>query len=108
MDFGWAGDAADRLDPGSPESIEEIERPPLRHIDKYIRAECPCLSQRYTVAVMTCIGFMISFGIKCNLGMAKLKLEGLMHNRVRKKYKIKNLIYNPDFILIFKRFLYII
>lgn len=82
MDFGWAGDAADRLDAGSPESFEEIERPPLRHIDKYVRAECPCLSQRYTVAVMTCLGFMISFGIKCNLGMAKLRLEALMHNRV--------------------------
>jgi MFS transporter, ACS family, solute carrier family 17 (sodium-dependent inorganic phosphate cotransporter), member 6/7/8 len=42
--------------------VPEIERPPLRHIDKYIRPECPCLSKRYTVAVLTCVGkFLIKF-----------------------------------------------
>jgi hypothetical protein len=41
---------------GTPESLPEPERPPLRHIDKYVRPECPCLSKRYTVAVLTCIG----------------------------------------------------
>jgi len=41
---------------GSPTPVPEIERPPLRHIDKYIRPECPCLSKRYTVAVLTCVG----------------------------------------------------
>ncbi|KAG4070847.1 hypothetical protein HA402_011073 [Bradysia odoriphaga] len=59
----------------SPASFDEIERPPLRHIDKYIRAEMPCLSARYTVAVMTSLGFIISFGIRCNLSMAKLSLS---------------------------------
>ena len=78
------------------------ERPPLRPIDKYIKPECPCLSKRYTVAVLTClgmlnnfthhsnddddtmwwnyflklfcsIGFIISFGMRCNMGMAKLQ-----------------------------------
>jgi hypothetical protein len=43
-------------DLGTPESLPEPERPPLRHIDKYIRPECPCLSKRYTVAVLTCVG----------------------------------------------------
>lgn len=61
-------------DPGSPASFDEIERPPLRHIDKYCRAEIPCLTHRYTVAMLTCIGFIISFGIRCNLSMAKLAL----------------------------------
>jgi ACS family sodium-dependent inorganic phosphate cotransporter-like MFS transporter 6/7/8 len=41
---------------GTPDSLPEPERPPLRHIDKYVRPECPCLSKRYTVAVLTCIG----------------------------------------------------
>jgi hypothetical protein len=41
---------------GSPESLPEPERPPLRHIDKYVRPECPCLSKRYTMAVLTCVG----------------------------------------------------
>ncbi|CAB3380348.1 Hypothetical predicted protein [Cloeon dipterum] len=61
--------------PGTPQSAPEIERPPLRHIDKYIRPECPCLSKRYTVAVLTCVGFVISFGMRCNMGMAKLQFE---------------------------------
>lgn len=33
-----------------------MQRPPLRPIDKYIRPECPCLTKRYTVAVLTCCG----------------------------------------------------
>jgi hypothetical protein len=41
---------------GSPESLPEPERPPLRHIDRYVRPECPCLSKRYTMAVLTCVG----------------------------------------------------
>lgn len=61
--------------PESPMSFEEVERPPLRHIDKYTKAECPCLSQRYTIALMACLGFVISFGMRCNMGMAKLQLE---------------------------------
>ncbi|CRL01215.1 CLUMA_CG014417, isoform A [Clunio marinus] len=62
--------------PDSPMSFEEMERPPLRHIDKYTKAECPCLpTQRYTIALMACLGFIISFGMRCNMGMAKLQLE---------------------------------
>lgn len=38
------------------DSVPEPERPPLRHIDTYIQPECPCLSKRYTVAVLACIG----------------------------------------------------
>lgn len=64
--------------PDSPASFDEIERPPLRHIDKYVRAEFPCMTTRYTVATMTCIGFIISFGIRCNLSMAKLTLAEIV------------------------------
>ena len=38
------------------DSLPEPERPPLRHIDTYLKPECPCLSKRYTVAVLACIG----------------------------------------------------
>lgn len=65
---------------GTPESLPEIERPPLRHIDKYVRAEFPCLSKRYTVAVLTCVGFMISFGMRCNMAMAKLQFAKAFSN----------------------------
>lgn len=38
------------------DSVPEPERPPLRHIDTYIKPECPCLTKRYTVAVLACTG----------------------------------------------------
>ncbi|XP_017859734.1 PREDICTED: vesicular glutamate transporter 1 [Drosophila arizonae] len=61
--------------PDSPASFEEIERPPLRKIDKYCKAECPCMPARYTIATMACVGFMIAFGMRCNMSAAKLKGE---------------------------------
>lgn len=82
-DGGGAYDGGD-----SPASFDEIERPPLRHIDKYVRAECPCLTARYTVAMMTCIGFIISFGIRCNLSMAKLTLAEMVSSLYSKEQKI--------------------
>ena len=69
---GGGGNYDDNI-PESPTSFEEIERPPLRRIDKYTKAECPCLTQRYTIAMMACMGFIISFGMRCNMGMAKLQ-----------------------------------
>ncbi|XP_066601443.1 vesicular glutamate transporter 1 [Prorops nasuta] len=57
------------------DSLQEPERPPLRHIDTYCKPECPCLSKRYTVAVLACLGFVISFGMRCNMGMAKVLLQ---------------------------------
>ncbi|KAF4520610.1 hypothetical protein B566_EDAN006021 [Ephemera danica] len=86
------------------EALPEPERPPLRHIDKYIRPELPCLSKRYTVATLTCIGnhsifhinsinytlyfisgFIISFGMRCNMGMAKIQFE---HKEVKYKWSV--------------------
>ncbi|XP_026315622.1 vesicular glutamate transporter 1 [Hyposmocoma kahamanoa] len=61
-------DGEDLETPPSP------DRPPPRKIDKYIRAECPCLSARYTVALLACFGFSIMFGMRCNMSMAKLKM----------------------------------
>ncbi|XP_060803924.1 vesicular glutamate transporter 1 [Amyelois transitella] len=61
-------DGEDLETPPSP------NRPPPRPIDKYVRAECPCLSARYTVALLACFGFSIMFGMRCNMSMAKLKM----------------------------------
>ncbi|KAF0766328.1 vesicular glutamate transporter 1-like [Aphis craccivora] len=57
------------------ESLASPVRPPLRHIDKYIKPEIPNISKRYTIAILTCVGFMISFGMRCNMSMAKLKFH---------------------------------
>lgn len=75
MDGGGSGGGGGPGDGGdeSPMSMDDYERPPLRHIDKYIKPELPCIhTTRYTIAIMTCIGFIISFGMRCNMGMAKL------------------------------------
>nr|CAG4643905.1 EOG090X04X8 [Lepidurus arcticus] len=61
---------------GSPDSMPELEKPPLRKIDMYIRPDCPCcnMTKRYTIALMASIGFVISFGIRCNLGVAIVQM----------------------------------
>ncbi|XP_050541760.1 vesicular glutamate transporter 1 [Daktulosphaira vitifoliae] len=72
----YSGDADGRPGLQSPtESLPSPVRPPLRHIDRYIAPEIPNLSKRYTIAVLTCIGFMITFGMRCNMSMAKLKFH---------------------------------
>ncbi|CAB4070511.1 SLC17A6_7_8 [Lepeophtheirus salmonis] len=60
-----------------PEEFPELERPKLRKIDKYCQPECPCcsVSKRYTQAILVAIGFVISFGIRCNVGVATIKMK---------------------------------
>ena len=39
--------------------------------------ECPCcpnMTKRYTIAVLVSIGFVISFGSRCNIGVAQVKM----------------------------------
>merc|ERR1719357_1091238 len=60
----------------NPDDFPELERPPLRKIDKYCQPECPCcsLTKRYTQAILVMFGFIISFGIRCNVGVATVKM----------------------------------
>ncbi|CAH0768421.1 unnamed protein product [Bemisia tabaci] len=75
------------------ENLPEIERPPLRHIDKYIAPECPCLTKRYTMSVLTCLGFIITFGMRCNMSIAKLQLLG---NRTEEEIQAKIQVFRPE------------
>ena len=45
---------------GTPQSLPELERPPLRKIDQYILPDCPCcnMTKRFTVAILASIGKM--------------------------------------------------
>lgn len=76
----------------SPTSFDEIERPPLRYIDKY------GMSARYTVAFMAMMGFIISFGMKCNLSAAKPEREKTynetMHGMCRKLRFYEKIIFS--------------
>lgn len=46
--------------------------------ERLIEPSCSCcdtfLSKRYQIAVLSSIGFLISFGIRCNLGVAIIKM----------------------------------
>jgi hypothetical protein len=45
--------------------------------EKLLEPNCPCypsMTKRYTVAVLSSIGFMISFGIRCNMGVAIVEM----------------------------------
>lgn len=79
MDIGEYGGAGGGGvgEAGTPESLETVERRRYNHrrVDDYCRAQCPCLSARFTVSVMACLGFIIQFGMKTNLPAAKLQLE---------------------------------
>eukprot|EP00096_Caligus_rogercresseyi_P006352 TRINITY_DN22728_c0_g1_i1.p1 TRINITY_DN22728_c0_g1~~TRINITY_DN22728_c0_g1_i1.p1 ORF type:complete len:635 (+),score=156.44 TRINITY_DN22728_c0_g1_i1:201-2105(+) len=85
-DFKDAADGVDKTVEGGtyeaggldmPEEFPELERPKLRKIDKYCQPECPCcnISKRYTQAILVSIGFVISFGIRCNVGVATVKMS---------------------------------
>lgn len=61
-----------------------LQDPSMQHpkqstntLSKYMEPNCPCcrnMSKRYTVAVLSSIGFLISFGIRCNLGVAIVEM----------------------------------
>ncbi|XP_023309809.1 vesicular glutamate transporter 1 [Anoplophora glabripennis] len=67
-------------DASSPESIPEIDRPPLRKIDHYIRPEIPCLTKRITVAFLSCMGFIIMFGMRTSMSFVKVELNNTWTN----------------------------
>nr|XP_027237882.1 vesicular glutamate transporter 1-like [Penaeus vannamei] len=54
----------------------EREKPPLRKIDQYLPPDCPCcnITKRFTMAILASIGFLISFGIRCNMGVAVVEM----------------------------------
>ncbi len=86
--FGTAKNVYDNVngDMDSPASFDEIEQPPLRHIDKYVRAELCGMSARYTVAFMAMMGFIISFGMKCNMSAAKPEREKLYNASIHQNH----------------------
>lgn len=45
--------------------------------EKLLEPNCPCfpdMTKRYTIAMLSSIGFMISFGIRCNMGVAIVEM----------------------------------
>lgn len=63
-------------DASSPESFHSMDRPRIRTIDNYIRPELPCLSKRMTVALLSCIGFIIMFGMRSSMSVVNMENVG--------------------------------
>jgi len=82
----------------NPEDFPELERPPLRKIDKYCQPECPCCSitKRYTQAVLVMFGFIISFGIRCNVGVATVKMMSNTTNEDGEIVEISEFHWSPE------------
>lgn len=51
---------------------------PKSALEHLLEPSCSCLdkviSKRYQIAILSSIGFLISFGIRCNLGVAIIKM----------------------------------
>ncbi len=57
----------------SEDGITELDANNGQYVSgsRYSHAQRCCnISKRYVVAIMSCVGFCISFGIRCNLGVA--------------------------------------
>ena len=82
----------------NPEDFPELERPPLRKIDKYCQPECPCcsLTKRYTQAILVMVGFIISFGIRCNVGVATVKMMSNTTDEDGNIEKISEFHWSPE------------
>ncbi|CAH1127375.1 unnamed protein product [Ceutorhynchus assimilis] len=78
------------LDDVSLDSLPEYQRPPLRKIDHYIKAEIPHLTRRATVSLLCCIGFIIMFGMRETMGMVNAEIEG--GNSIKKAQMSKGTI----------------
>lgn len=66
--LGKTGDAGAEGDSSGPNQYQGYRR--------FLEPDCPCcnLTKRYTIAVLSSIGFLISFGIRCNMGVAIVKM----------------------------------
>ncbi|XP_063848011.1 vesicular glutamate transporter 1-like [Scylla paramamosain] len=70
------GAAGQQWAEGALDEEMEREKPPLRKIDQYMPPDCPCcnMTKRFTMAILASIGFLISFGIRCNMGVAVVQM----------------------------------
>ncbi|XP_076310551.1 vesicular glutamate transporter 1-like isoform X2 [Tachypleus tridentatus] len=61
------------------EEFYDEDKPPKEKKSwrQYLEPNCPCcpnLSKRYSIAILSFFGFLISFGIRCNLGVAIVQM----------------------------------
>lgn len=60
-----------------PNTGHKMYKGPGERWEKLMEPNCPCkpdMTKRYTIALLSSIGFMISFGIRCNMGVAIVEM----------------------------------
>ena len=72
----------DSPEPESQVPFEAFIRPPLRPIDKYGEPIISWLSHRYTVAFMAFLGFVVIYGTRFNMKMARTYFDNIVSNLV--------------------------
>lgn len=57
----------------------------------YVRPEIPGITKRITVALLSCMGFIIMFGMRTIMGMVKLeiKVSFCFFGVMRKLFKVR-------------------
>ena len=61
--------------------------------EKLLEPNCPCypsMTKRYTVSFLSSIGFLISFGIRCNMGVAIVQMVSNETGQVSQWFEIHN------------------
>lgn len=61
----------------TPAADQQLPHKPVpSRLERLLAPDCPCcnISKRYTIAILSSIGFLISFGIRCNLGVAIVEM----------------------------------
>ena len=71
---GMFNDPTARIDVG--EHPQRPDLPPDRCGCCYT-LPCCCCGKRYVIAILSSIGFLISFGIRCNMGIAIIQMTGI-------------------------------
>merc|ERR1712038_1756905 len=87
-DFKDAQEGIEKTEQGQEYDTEGLQMPDgvnpdlvrpekIRKVDQYFQPECPCcnMSKRFTQAWLVAVGFTISFGIRCNVGVATVKMN---------------------------------
>ncbi|XP_071954981.1 vesicular glutamate transporter 1-like [Antedon mediterranea] len=64
---------------------------------KYHCACCSCVAKRYVLAIFTCIGLMITFGIRCNLGVAIIDMtnNNTVHIKGKEEIHYQKFFWGP-------------
>ncbi|KAI0988423.1 hypothetical protein GJ496_007139 [Pomphorhynchus laevis] len=82
-------------DPKPNDEYEEFNNPAFSQNRSERNYKCHCSTVRYKLAYLSSLGFLISFGIRCNMGVAILAM--IDNNTIKISYENQTIIVEPEF-----------